>query len=203
MKTILVVTIAAVLSHVCVSLTAGAEGTELNKGGYEISCDAGKVTVLANDANVVQLLKEFSQKSGIAFNKYIGKTQTVTLDLSGVTVEEFLDRLLGSYVATSKKKNGNVHISSVTIMDEGGENPPARHEPPPPREPEASDSGPRAMPHGPGREGRESPWRKDRSSKSSRRRMPPESRPPDSPPQPAEESGLVPPPPDPEQQPAP
>jgi len=195
MKMILALTAFAILPHVCVSLAAGTQGAQLKRGGYEIRCDGGVVTVRANDANVVQLLTEFSLKSGITFNKYVGKTHTATLDLSGVTVEEFLNRVIGSYVATSKKKNGGTHISSVTIMDEGGENPPPRDEPPPPNEPEASDAGPKVMPQGPPREEREVPWRRDRSKKPSRRRMPHDTQPPDSPPpQPPEESSPAPPP---------
>jgi len=195
MKMILALTVFAILAHVCVSLTSGTEGAQLKRGEYEIICDGGLVTVRANDANVVQLLTEFSRKSGITFNKYVGKAQTATLDLSGVTVEEFLNRVIGSYVATSKKKNGSTHISSVTIMDEGGENPPPRDEPPPPNEPQASDAGPRVMPNRPPQEKREVPWRRDRSKKPSRRRMPHDAQPPDSPPpQPPGESGQVPPP---------
>jgi len=201
MKTIFAITIFAVLPHLSITVTAGAEGTPLGKGAYEISCVGDGVTVRANDANVVELLKEFSLKSGITFNKYIGKTQTITLDLSGVTAEEFLNRVIGSYVATSKKKNGSVHLSTVTIMDEGGEDAAVPHEPPPPREPEVPPEGPRMVPHGPTREERGPPWRKDPSARSSRRRMPRESPPPDSPPRSAEESKEMPPPP--EQQPAP
>lgn len=167
MKTILFITAFAI--HVFTPFCAGAEGGQPGKGKYEIACEGAKVTVHANDANTVQLLQEFSRKSGITFNKYVGKTTTVTLDLSGVTVEDFLNRVLGSYVATSKKKNGATQISKVTIMDEEGE------DASPPRAEDKSKEKPRR----PTREERSSPWRRKRSTRTPRKRTPDEPRPPE------------------------
>ncbi len=199
MKIILAIAIFAVIPQLSTPVTDDEEGTRLGKGQYEINCVNGAVTVRANDANVPDLLREFSRKSGVTFNKYIGKTQTITLDLSGVTDEEFLNRVLGSYVATSKKKNGTVHISRITIMDEGGEDGGAPREPPSRLEPKAPPEGPGIAPGGPAREEGRPPWRKDRSARSSRRRMRSEARlpastprPPDSTPPPIEESREVP-----------
>ncbi|MEJ2745918.1 MAG: hypothetical protein P8123_09595, partial [bacterium] len=128
MKMILLITAITIQVLAFTPLRARAEGERLDKGKYEITCEGAKVTVRANDANTVELLQEFAKKSGITFNKYVGKRNTTTLDLSSVKTEEFLNRVIGSYVATSKRKNGVAQISKVTIMDEEEDT-----SPPPPR----------------------------------------------------------------------
>ena len=192
MKAILSITVLAIQVSAFIPLGAGAEGEQLAKGKYEITCEGAKVTVRANDANTVQLLQEFSRKRGITFNKYVGKTKTVTLDLNGVKVEEFLNRVLGSYVATSKKKNGAAQISKVTIMDEGEEGAS------PPRAEEKSTEKPSKSK----RPSRSSPWKKKRPGRPSSKRGPDEPRPPEPSEQPAGGSMNEPQPPGPSEQPA-
>lgn len=168
----------------------------MQPGRYTIEYKEGLVTVLANDANTEQLLTEFAQKSGIVFNKYTGKSPKTTLDLKDVPAEDFLNRILGSFVTTSKKKNGLTLISAVRIMDEGPENP--NVPPPPPRAeenpevggplpPQAGDSERERFP--------ESPWRRSKSS-SRRRSFRDPKNPPDASQPPGEEGEPISPPPD-------
>jgi hypothetical protein len=129
-------TVTSLIAVLALSLHGSAwaqnEAAKLPHGQYTVGYDDGKVTVYANEASTESLLQDFSQKSGISFNKFTGKTTTVTLNLDRVTVEEFLDRVIASYVTKSRKVDGAIRISSVTIMDEGAESPP----PPPPPQPE-------------------------------------------------------------------
>jgi len=150
-------------------LAAQPEREQLPPGGYEISYCDGLVTVRANEANVPKVLEEFSNKSGVTFNKYLGKVSKISLDLRKAKVDEFLNKVLGSYVTKSKKKDGVELISSVTIMDEGSENPP----PPPasaPREPQMRDSPAPGPPQGPGDMDKSS--LKERMRRPYRRRTP-------------------------------
>jgi hypothetical protein len=94
---------------------------DLPSGQYTIEYSSGLVTVTANEANVEAMLKEFSEKSGIEFNKYAGKVNKITLSLERVEVDEFLNKVLKSYATKAKKKDGKIIISSVTVMDESPE----------------------------------------------------------------------------------
>jgi hypothetical protein len=82
-------------------------------------CENGRITVTSDEAPVEQLLSEFSRRSGVTFNRFTGKSATATLDLRDAAYEEFLSRLLGSYVAKSRRIDGQVVVSEVTVMDEG------------------------------------------------------------------------------------
>ncbi|MEI6634307.1 MAG: hypothetical protein WCP22_10885 [Chlamydiota bacterium] len=118
------------------ALAAQTAATPIPQGQFQMRCENGKITVASNEANVERLLTEFSQKSGVTFNKFLGKTQNATLDLKEAPFEDFLSRVLGSYVTKSKKVDGQVAVSSVTVMDEGtgispGANPPPPGPPPP------------------------------------------------------------------------
>jgi hypothetical protein len=159
MKAILSIAIFAIHVSAFIPLCALAEDAQLGKGKHEITCKGPKVTVRANEADAAQLLQDFSKKSGITFNKYVGKRKTVTLDLNGVKTEEFLNRVLGSYVATSKKKNGEIYINKVTIMDEEEHAAPAARVEKKPRErPRRSDREERAR------------WRARRRRRATRKR---------------------------------
>lgn len=152
-----------------IPVAAQPERGQLPPGGYEISYSDGLVTVRANEANVPKLLEDFSNKSGITFNKYLGKVAKISLDLRKAKVDEFLGKVLGSYVTKSKKKDDVELISSVTIMDEGSENPPA----PPasaPREPAMRDAPAPGPPQAPGDTDKSS--LKDRRRRPYRRRTP-------------------------------
>jgi len=109
-------------------LFAQPSGEQLPPGQYKIGYENGLVTIKANEANVPQLLEDFSKASGITFNKYLGSSPKVSLDLHKARVDDFLHKVLGSYVAKSKKKDGVEIIYSVTVMDEEADSPP----PPPP-----------------------------------------------------------------------
>ncbi len=113
--TLLFISAALILSH---PLFAQAEEDELRAGQYEISYEDGLVTARANEADVEALLKDFSNKSGISFNKYSGKIKKASLDLEDVEVDDFLNRLLDSYVTRAEKIDGKIFISSVTILEE-------------------------------------------------------------------------------------
>jgi hypothetical protein len=105
---------------------AQEEEKELAPGAYVIRYKDGLVTARANEASVEEMLKEFAEKSGITFNRYDGKIKKVTLDLKDADVEDFLNRVLKSYATKSKKKNGKIFVSAVTIFEES-----AVSEPPP------------------------------------------------------------------------
>ena len=113
------------------ALAAQTAATPIPQGQFQMRCENGKITVTSNEANVESLLTEFSQKSGVMFNKFVGKTQNATLDLKEVPFEDFLSRVLGSYVTKSKKVDGQVVVSSVTVMDEGTGTSPGASPPPP------------------------------------------------------------------------
>jgi len=118
------------------------KASKLPRGQFTLTWEGGRVTVHANEASTESILRDFSQKSGIGFNKFTGKTGQVTLNLEGAAVEELLDRLIGSYVTQSKRVNGGIRICSVTIMDEGAEGAP----PPPPPPPEEARDQPEKPP---------------------------------------------------------
>lgn len=101
-------------------------------GKFELRCARGLISVSSNEASVEQMLMDFSQKSGVVFNKFVGKTRNATMDLKDAKYEEFLGRVLGSYVAKSKKVDGVVVVSSVTVMDEGAGESSSPPPPPPP-----------------------------------------------------------------------
>jgi len=113
------------------ALAAQTAAAPIPQGQFQMRCENGKITVTSNEANVERLLTEFSQKSGVIFNKFVGKTQNATLDLKEAPFEDFLSRVLGSYVTKSKKVNGQVVVSSVTVMDEGTGTSPGANPPPP------------------------------------------------------------------------
>lgn len=112
------------------ALAAQPAATPVPQGAFEMRCANGRITVASNEAPVERLLSEFSQKSGVTFNKFVGKSATATLDLRDAAYEEFLSRVLGSYVAKSRKIDGQAVVNAVTVMDEGPGSPPAV--PPPP-----------------------------------------------------------------------
>lgn len=122
----------ALLPPLPLAAEAAAEGP-LAHGQFNIWCHDGKVTVSSNEANVEQILEEFSRITGVTFNKFVGKTVNTTLDLKGASYEDFLDRVLGSYVTKSKKVDGTVVLGSVTVMDEGPEGQPGSNPPPAPQ----------------------------------------------------------------------
>ncbi len=101
------------------ALPPRSSATPVPTGGFEMRCENGRITVTSNEAPVEQLLSEFSRKSGVTFNKFAGKSATATLDLRDAAYEEFLSRLLGSYMAKSRKIDGQMVVSEVTVMDEG------------------------------------------------------------------------------------
>jgi hypothetical protein len=109
-------------------------------GRFEITYENGLLSVKANEVNVETLLKEFARKAQVTFNKYTGTTQTISLNLNEVPVEQFLDRVLDNYVAKSKKKNGITIISAVTILDSSPQGP--APPPPPSREQEREEKDP-------------------------------------------------------------
>jgi hypothetical protein len=131
------------------SLSAQTAATPIPQGQFQMRCENGKITVTSNEANVERLLTEFSQESGVTFNKFVGKTQNATLDLKEAPFEDFLSRVLGSYVTKSKKVDGQVVVSSVTVMDEGTGTSPGANPPPPGPPPPGND-----QPAGQGRYGR-------------------------------------------------
>lgn len=159
-------TLAAIIASIVPHLIAQPAGTPLPPGRFDLTSNGTTVTVRANEASVPELLEDFSNKSGIAFNKYLGKIEKTTLDLQDVKVEEFLNRVLGSYIAKSRKKDGVAAISSVTIMDEGkeGSSPPSRAP--------ARKEAPTPRPVSPRADGKEPVSARERRLRSFRKRPP-------------------------------
>ncbi len=104
----------------------------LQKGEFRLSCERARVSVTSNEASSERILEDFSGKSGVVFNRYTGKEPNVTLDLRNVTYDDFLGRVLGSYGTKKKRVNGEVVVSSVTVMDDGDGSAAAPPPPPPP-----------------------------------------------------------------------
>ncbi|MDD5556796.1 MAG: hypothetical protein PHN82_06040 [bacterium] len=104
-------------------------------GRFELEYTEGRVSVRANEASVEEILRDLSAKSGITFNQYTGKSARVTLEMTDAGVEQLLDRLLASYATRSRRVDGVVRISAVTVM-ESGVPAPLPPEPPPEQPPE-------------------------------------------------------------------